>query len=199
MNLGHGADKNIQSRARTYHLFCASQYQVQCLACARFQLVELSPVNTSQHHFSHSNFFSLLLKKCFKDFIYLFLERGKGKKKEGEKQQCVVASRVPLTGDLAHNPGMCTDGESNWPPFGFASWCSTHWATPARAKICFSFFIGCRDRGREGEKHWSVASCTCPYWGLNPHPGMCPDPESNSQIFSLQDDAKPTEPYQPGL
>ena len=25
---------------------------------------------------------------------------------------------VPPTGDLAHNPGMCPDWESNWRPFG---------------------------------------------------------------------------------
>ena len=37
----------------------------------------------------------------FKDFIYLFLERGR----EGENQ-CVVASCAPPTGDLARNPGV---------------------------------------------------------------------------------------------
>ena len=51
-------------------------------------------------------------------FIYLFLERGEGREKEGEKHQCVVASHTPPTGDLAHNPGTCTDGESNQQPFG---------------------------------------------------------------------------------
>ena len=29
--------------------------------------------------------------------------------REGEKHQCVVVSRAPSTGDLAHNPGMCPD------------------------------------------------------------------------------------------
>ena len=33
-------------------------------------------------------------------FIYLFLERGKGEK-ERERSQCVVASHIPPTGDLA--------------------------------------------------------------------------------------------------
>ena len=60
----------------------------------------------------HPNFFLFL-----KDFTYLFLERGKGGRK-GEKHQCVVASRVPPTGDLACNPGMCPDWESNQRPFG---------------------------------------------------------------------------------
>ena len=49
----------------------------------------------------------------FKDFIYLFLDRGEGREEEGEKHQCVVASHMPPTGDLACNPGMCPDWESN--------------------------------------------------------------------------------------
>ena len=43
----------------------------------------------------------------FYDFIYLlFRERGREGEGEGKKYQCVVASHVPLTGDLAYNPGM---------------------------------------------------------------------------------------------
>ena len=61
-------------------------------------------------------FFFLTVFK--KDFLYLFLERGEGKKREGEKHQCVVASCMPPTGDLTHNPGMCLDWESNQRPFG---------------------------------------------------------------------------------
>ena len=53
----------------------------------------------------------------FKDFIYLFLERGREEEREGEKHQCVVASHIPLSEDLAHNPGMCTDWKSNQRPF----------------------------------------------------------------------------------
>ena len=49
----------------------------------------------------------------FKDFIYLF--EGEG---GGEKHQCVVASHAPPTGDLAPNPGMCPNWESNQQPFG---------------------------------------------------------------------------------
>ena len=40
------------------------------------------------------------MKHFFKYFIYLFLERVEGKEKEGEKHQCVVASRMPPTGGL---------------------------------------------------------------------------------------------------
>ena len=42
----------------------------------------------------------------FLRFTY-FLERGREREKEGEKHQCVVASRMPPTGDLVCNPGMC--------------------------------------------------------------------------------------------
>ena len=55
----------------------------------------------------------------FKDFIYLYLERGEGKEKErGGKHQCVVASRVPPSGELVYNAGVCPDWESNQRPFG---------------------------------------------------------------------------------
>ena len=46
--------------------------------------------------------------------LYLFLERGR----EGEKHRCVVASHTPPTGDLACNPGMYPNWESNQQPFG---------------------------------------------------------------------------------
>ena len=48
----------------------------------------------------------------------LILDRGEGREKEGEKHPCVVASHVPSTGNLACNPGMCPDCESNERPFG---------------------------------------------------------------------------------
>ena len=56
----------------------------------------------------------------FKDFIYLFLERGEGREEERERN---ISVWLPLickpTGDLACNPGMCPDWESNHRPFGF--------------------------------------------------------------------------------
>ena len=42
-----------------------------------------------------------------KDFIYSFLERGGGRKKEGEKHWQ----------GIGRNPGMCPDWELNWQPF----------------------------------------------------------------------------------
>ena len=52
-----------------------------------------------------------------KDFIYLFLEKGKGRR-EGEKCQCVVASRTPPTGDLAHNLCMCPNRNQSHTSWG---------------------------------------------------------------------------------
>ena len=53
------------------------------------------------------------------DFIYLFFrERGREGEREREKHQCVVASHTTPIVDLAHNPGMCPDWESNQQPFG---------------------------------------------------------------------------------
>ena len=46
------------------------------------------------------------------------MERGERREKEREKHQCVVASCAPPTGDLVCNPGMCSDWELNWRPFG---------------------------------------------------------------------------------
>ena len=49
----------------------------------------------------------------FLNFIYLFLERGREKEREGQKHQCVVAFHTPPPGDLSCKPGMCPDWESN--------------------------------------------------------------------------------------
>ena len=56
--------------------------------------------------------------------FYLFIFREKGKEKERKRNINVreihqlVASYMPTAGDLAHNPGMYPDWESNWLPFG---------------------------------------------------------------------------------
>ena len=57
-------------------------------------------------------------------FVCLFIFRGEERmKKERERNINVrethtsVASHTPPTGDLAYNPGMCTDQESSQQPF----------------------------------------------------------------------------------
>ena len=70
----------------------------------------------------------------FKDFIYLFLERGEGRERGRETSMCGCPSHAP-PGDLACNPGLCPA----WEPgtLWFAGQHSIHWATPARAGFNF--------------------------------------------------------------
>ena len=54
-------------------------------------------------------------------YIYIYTHiyfRARGREGEREKHQCVVASHMASTGDIAHNPGMCPDWESNQRHFG---------------------------------------------------------------------------------
>ena len=62
---------------------------------------------TSNNNFSFKRF-----------YLFIFRQRGREGEREGQKDQCVVASPTPPTGDLVHNPGMCPDWESNQQPFG---------------------------------------------------------------------------------
>ena len=48
--------------------------------------------------------------------LFIFRERGREGEREGEKNQCVVASPTPPSGNLAHNSGMCPDWELNQQP-----------------------------------------------------------------------------------
>ena len=68
-------------------------------------------------------------------------ETGREGGREREKHQCVVISRVPPTGDLACNPGMCPDWESNLWLFSLqAGTQSTESHQPGHYIILFAFF-----------------------------------------------------------
>ena len=54
----------------------------------------------------------------FFKILFICFQRVREGEREGEKYQCAVASHTPPTGDLACNPGMCPDWESNQRPFG---------------------------------------------------------------------------------
>ena len=54
----------------------------------------------------------------FKDFIYLFIERGEGKEKEERNISVWLPLMRPLLGTWPHNPGTCPDWESNPRPSG---------------------------------------------------------------------------------
>ena len=60
-------------------------------------------------------FFNLIFKRFY---LFIFRERGREGEREEEKHQCVAASHVDPTGDLACNPGMGPEQELNQRPFG---------------------------------------------------------------------------------
>ena len=52
--------------------------------------------------------------RVFRNMYKRHMDKTKGgriKGGRGKKHQCVVASRMPPNGDLAHNPGMCPEWE----------------------------------------------------------------------------------------
>ena len=60
-----------------------------------------------------------LFVNFFKDYLFIYFYRGEGKEKERERNINVWLSfACPRHGDLACNPGMCPDWESNCQPFG---------------------------------------------------------------------------------
>ena len=70
--------------------------------------------------FTNNGFFQFL--KRF--YLFIFRKRRRKGKREGKKHQYVVASCIPPTEDLVHNPDMCPDGELNQQPFGLQA--NTH-------------------------------------------------------------------------
>ena len=83
--------------------FCPTQDSTTCFSHRQPMLVVASV--------SSQRFFFIYIS--LKDFTYLFLERGGEGERQGKKLRCVFASQVPSTGDLACNPGMCSDWELN--------------------------------------------------------------------------------------
>ena len=78
----------------------------------------------------------------FFEIIYLFLDRGEGRKREKETSMCGCLSCAPYWGpgpQPRHLPWLGIEPATHW----FTGWHSIHWATPARAyiklfNICFS-------------------------------------------------------------
>ena len=71
------------------------------------------PLQNSQARHAKSQCVNIELS-FLKNTLFIFREGGRRQvEREGEKHQCVVASSMAPTGDLAHNPGMCPAWESN--------------------------------------------------------------------------------------
>ena len=64
----------------------------------------------------HSIKFNYCLICVFLKNLFIFRQRGREVEREGEKHQCVVASHMTPTGDVAHNPGVSPEWELNCDP-----------------------------------------------------------------------------------
>ena len=74
----------------------------------------------------------------FFEGLFIFRDWGREGGREGEKHQCVVAFRMSPVGNLAHNPGVCPDWESNWLPFG--SLTGAQFTEPHQLRIIFLIY-----------------------------------------------------------
>ena len=106
-------------------------------------ILQVFPTNTAGNMFL--NFFTLtyftnsfLLLFFLKILSIYFQREEKGRRKEGEKHQCVVAYYTPPTGDLAPNPGTHPDRELNQRPLASQS-CSQ--STELTSQGSFLFLV----------------------------------------------------------
>ena len=100
----------------------------------RFKMVHITCSAATKFFFKRN--FNLF----FKEFIYLFLERGEGKKKERQRNiNAHTPSHTLPTGDLAGNTSMCPHWESNQRPFG--SQACTQSTEPHQPGQKFSSFL----------------------------------------------------------
>ena len=98
-----------------------------------------------------SNCYCWYIGKFFLRFyLFIFRERGREGEREEEKYPCVRNTSLGCllhSPDLARNPGMCPDRESNQ----WISGCgTTHWVTPVRATGKFLMY-----------KYWSSVPTLC--------------------------------------
>ena len=104
---------------------------LQIFEFSKFPLMLITNSSESgEHTLNHFNLFKCIdfISFCmyhyhcpyfFKDFIYLFLDRGEGREIKRERNINVWLPLMhPPTGDLACNPGMCPGWELNQRPFG---------------------------------------------------------------------------------
>ena len=114
-------------------------------------------------NFSQGNF--------LKDFIYLLLERGKGREKERERNIHVwdVASHIATNWGPGLQPRHVSWLGIRPVTFRFAGQCSVHWATPARAIYIFL------ERGKGRERYINWLPVGVPWLGTrNLHPRRVP-------------------------
>ena len=93
-------------------------------------------------------------------YLFIFRQTARKGEREGEKHQCVGASWVPPTGDLALNLGMCPDWESNrWPFCLQGGTQSTEPHLPGPASFCFSFLFYTLHRRFRIRQQYKLSVC----------------------------------------
>ena len=75
-------------------------------------------------------------------YLFTFRERRREREREEEKHQCVIASLVPPTGDLACSLGMYPDWESNQQHFGLQA--SAQSTDPHQSLLCLRFKVAAK-------------------------------------------------------
>ena len=70
--------------------------------------------------------YSLLFKKRF--YLFIFRVGEERQRNTNAQEHRLVASPMPPTGHLAHNPGMCPDQELNPQPFALWQPTEPHWS-----------------------------------------------------------------------
>ena len=141
-------DGRVVFRCVNAAIFCLPIHQLKDIwTVPTFWLLWIMPLWTFLYKFSRGHMFSILLginlgveflgfmfnflRNCQTGFFflrfYLFLERGKEREEERETNISVrekyqlIASHTPPTRNLACNPGMYSDWESNQQPFNFCT------------------------------------------------------------------------------
>ena len=174
--------------------FCISVLPNSLIRLSSF-LVESIISSGNNNRFALS--FPIWMAFFFKDFIYLFIlrERGKERERAGEKHQCVVTSPAPPTGDLAQSCALTGNWTGN--PLVCRPRLNALSLTHILKKILF--WDRGMEGGREREKHPCVVNSHASLTGdLACKPSMCPDWESNQQPFGSEAGTQSTEPHQPG-
>ena len=93
-------------------------------------------------------------------YLFIFRERGREGEREGEQHQCCwLPLMCSSTWDLARNPGMCPDWESNQKPFGSqASTQSTELHQQGPHPQIFNEWVSVKQPPTEPASHWDLGS-----------------------------------------
>ena len=101
-------------------LFAVFLRSPMCFTGAEGKWTPLPPISPPS---SSENILEVSIFLIFKNMLFIYFWR-EGREIEKERERNInmwLPLACPPTGDLAHNPGMCPDWESNLRPFGSQS------------------------------------------------------------------------------